>query len=87
MIRNAKWNYFRSFSVANSGDLWKTIKHLYKRPTQIADLNLHDGNVTSTPAEKASALNPFFATCFNQSFPHLTNEELATTFKSFGLSY
>jgi len=52
MIRNAKWSYFRSFSVANSGDLWKTIEHLNKRPTLIADLNLRDGNVASTPQRK-----------------------------------
>ena len=30
MIRNAKWSYFGRFSVANSGDLWKAIKHLNK---------------------------------------------------------
>lgn len=44
----------------------------------IPDLNLHDGNVASTPAEKASALNSFFATCFNRSCPPLTSEELPT---------
>ena len=52
MIRNAKWSYFRSFSVANSGDLWKTVKCLNKRPTLIPDLNLHDRNVASTPQRK-----------------------------------
>ncbi len=41
-------------------------------PTTTPDFNFHDGSLASTPAQKASVLDSFYASCFNQSFPPLT---------------
>ena len=72
MLRYAKKNYFHRLKDANNADLWKAIKHLNKNPTTIPNLNLHNGEVATTPVDKANALNLFFASCFNQSSPPLS---------------
>ena len=67
-IKKCQVELLKEFSVASSGDLWKAIGHLNERPT------LHDPwskwNVTSTPAEKASAVNAFLQLVLTSLFHH-----------------
>ena len=72
-LRCAKQSYFGKLKQASSKVFWRTVKCLNKKPSPIPELT-YRGAVMSSAIEKANALNSFFSTCFNQSFPQLTPE-------------
>ena len=72
MMRRAKRNFFLNLKHANSRDFWKAMKYLKKKQASIPSLRDSIGNVVTTASEKADVLNSFFVTCFNQSIPQLS---------------
>ncbi len=72
-------DFFTGLKDASKDRFWKTIN---KKPVTVPNLNLLDGSVTSTPKEKADALNLFFASCFNQSYPPLRPDEAPNSCRS-----
>ena len=61
---------------ASTSDFWKAVKNLNSDTISIPNLNLPDGNVATTPVDKANALNFFFQSYFNCSCPPLSCHNL-----------
>ena len=71
MLRECKEEFFQKLNSANVKDFWKTIRMLNKKETTIPTLCGSDIPVDSSQG-KATLLNNFFYSCFNQHCPQLS---------------
>ena len=70
MLRTVKKRYFANLKP-NSKEFWKTVKLQSGSKATVPTLK-HGQSEASSDIDKATALNNFFASCFNQSLPTLT---------------
>lgn len=74
MLRLSKAKYFRKLQSQKPKDFWKSIKLLNKQESSIPTLNSADGTEVTNARDKATLLNSFFYTCFNNKSPPLLNQ-------------
>ena len=71
LLRRSKRQYFYNLKYRNHKELWKAVKLINKRDTNIPAL--WDGHtLLNSNADKANLLNQYFYDCFNRSFPPLS---------------
>ena len=71
MVKRGKRDYLNNLKSASSKDFWKAVKNLNGRQCSIPTLN-HSGETATSDNEKATMLNNFFSSCFNQSIPPIS---------------
>ena len=71
MVKRGKRDYLDKLKSASCKDFWKAVKNLNGRQSSIPTLN-HYGDTATSDSEKATMLNNFFSSCFNQSIPPIT---------------
>ena len=74
MLRLSKAKFFQKFKSQSSKEFWKIIKLFNKQESSIPTLRSVDGVEVTDAQDKATLLNSFFYTCFNNSSPPLTNQ-------------
>ena len=74
MLRLSKAKYFHKLQTQKPKDFWKSIKLLNKQESSIPTLNSADGTEVTNARDKATLLNSFFYTCFNNKSPPLLNQ-------------
>ena len=70
-LRKAKADFFDKLNPQNMKQFWRSVKQLNKRHTSIPVLHLQDCTAESN-TDKATMLNTFFSTCFNNDIPPLS---------------
>ena len=71
MVKRGKRDYLDKLKSASCKDFWKVVKNLNGRQSSIPTLN-HYGDTATSDSEKATMLNNFFSSCFNESIPPIT---------------
>ena len=71
MVKRGKRDYLNNLKSASSKDFWKAVKNLNGRQCSVPTLN-HSGVTASSDSKKATMLNDFFSSCFNQSIPPIS---------------
>ena len=71
MVKRGKRDYLNNLKSASSKDFWKAVKNLNGRQCSLPTLN-HSGETATSDNEKATMLNNFFSSCFNQSIPPIS---------------
>ena len=74
MLRLSKAKFFQKLKSQSSKEFWKIIKLFNKQESSIPTLRSVDGVEVTDAQDKATLLNSFFYTCFNNSSPPLTNQ-------------
>ena len=83
MIRSAKKNFFHSMTPS-SKQFWKIVKLHNKNQVSIPKLS-NDNVHADTDREKAEMLNTFFAKCWNDSEPPLSEQTYDDSLNEFDI--
>ena len=70
LLRKAKCQFFHRIAPGDSKRFWKSIRAINKKHSSIPTLKCND-EIYDTDEKKAIALNCFFSSCFNLSYPPL----------------
>ena len=70
LLRKAKCQFFHRIAPGDSKRFWKSIRAINKKHSSIPTLKCNDV-IYDTDEKKAIALNCFFSSCFNLSYPPL----------------
>ena len=71
MIKCAKSRYFKRLNPSNPKTFWKLVKCLTKQTSSIPILKDSQEKAVHDDTEKATLLNEFFSSCFNNAQPPL----------------
>ena len=71
MIKNAKSKYFKCLNPSDPKTFWKVVKCLTKQTSSIPILKDSQEKATHDDTEKATLLNSYFSSCFNNAQPPL----------------
>ena len=72
MLRKGKQVYMRSLQSANAKQFWGAVKNLIGKSSSSIPVLRRDGEEACTVHAKATILNNYFSSCFNQSMPPLS---------------
>ena len=70
LLRKAKHRYFQLLNPVDTKKFWKSVRYIDKKQSSIPVLQCNEVSY-ETDEQKASILNSFFSSCFNQSHPPL----------------
>jgi len=72
MLRKGKQAYMRSLQSTNAKQFWRAVKILNGKSSSSIPVLRCDGEEACTDHAKATMLNNYFSSCFNQSLPPLS---------------
>ena len=79
-LKHAKKKYFSQLCPSKPKSFWRTVKVMTKENSRIPIIKDDSGNIIiSDDAAKATIINNFFSTCFNE-VPPLTDNDISTYF-------
>ena len=79
-LKHAKKKYFSQLCPSKPKSFWRTVKVMTKENSRIPIIKDDSGNIISDDAAKATIINNFFSTCFNEKVPPLTDNDKSAYF-------
>ena len=67
MIKSTKLKYFKQLNPSNPKSFWKVVKYLTRQTSAIPILKDSQERPIHDDTEKATLLNEFFSSCFNDA--------------------